>query len=383
MAGQGIRSVRIRNFGPIIDLTWTLDDEAPGPGWHVILGDNGAGKTSVLKAVALGLLGSHAALSLRIEPSAFVRRGAASTSVRMDTSLGTREWSAKASKNVSRPPAAGFHASFGSTRRLVGGKELNRLETSDPVSSRHASLFDPNWSLGDIIQWLKDLRIDGQAELSRVMRFVNQRDLLPDVQLVEVTRKGPVFEDASGLRHGMEALSDGYQSAVGLTLEILRQLWASHPIDSILESDGDRVVVAVPGIVLIDEVDAHLHPTWQQRIGFFFTRHFPHFQFLVTTHSPLVCRAAEHGSIYRLPAPGLATKGAMLLGQDRARLLYGDVLDAFGTEVFGRDVTRGELGQAKFDRLADLNVQARFGKLEEAERLERGLLQNLLLAEPE
>ena len=50
-----------------------------------------------------------------------------------------------------------------------------------------------------------------------------------------------------------------------------------------------------PGVVLIDEVDAHLHPTWQRRIGLWFREHFPKLQFIVSTHSPLICQAATVG----------------------------------------------------------------------------------------
>lgn len=72
----------------------------------------------------------------------------------------------------------------------------------------------------------------------------------------------------------------------------------------------------------------------------------------------------------------------MVAGQDRERLIYGDVLDAFGTEVFGAGVTRSEAGLKKLDRLAELNVQAKFGgSLSEDEDQERRSLQRLMVQE--
>jgi predicted ATP-binding protein involved in virulence len=56
---------------------------------------------------------------------------------------------------------------------------------------------------------------------------------------------------------------------------------------------------------MIDEVDAHLHPAWQRELGFWLVRHFPNVQFIVTTHSPIVCQAAEDGRIYHLPTSGV------------------------------------------------------------------------------
>ena len=58
------------------------------------------------------------------------------------------------------------------------------------------------------------------------------------------------------------------------------------------------------GVAAIDEIDAHLHPAWQQRIGDWFVEHFPETQFFVTTHSPIICRAARRGSVWLLPVPG-------------------------------------------------------------------------------
>ena len=108
---------------------------------------------------------------------------------------------------------------------------------------------------------------------------------------------------------------------------------------------------------MIDEVDAHLHPTWQRRIGLWFREHFPNIQFIVTTHSPLVCQAAEHGTVFRLPAPGSEEKAEMVDGIALQRLLYGDVLDAYGTALFGDDVGRSEKGKEMMEELAELNVK--------------------------
>jgi hypothetical protein len=71
-----------------------------------------------------------------------------------------------------------------------------------------------------------------------------------------------------------------------------------------------------------------------------FTHYFPNIQFIVTTHSPLVCRACEKGSIWRLAAPGMEIKSGEIIGVDRERLIFGNVLDAYGTEIFGEDVSQ-------------------------------------------
>jgi hypothetical protein len=128
---------------------------------------------------------------------------------------------------------------------------------------------------------------------------------------------------------------------------------------------------------MIDEIDAHLHPTWQRRIGFWLAAHFPKVQFIVTTHSPLVCHAAEKGSIFRLPTPGSNENARMVEGFEKDRLIFGSVLDAYGTDLFGSDVSRSDTAKEKQTRLAELNRKALSSKLSTAEQTERKGLQAL------
>ena len=108
-------------------------------------------------------------------------------------------------------------------------------------------------------------------------------------------------------------------------------------------------------MVAIDEIDAHLHPAWQQRIGDWFVEHFPKTQFFVTTHSPIICRAARRGSVWLLPVPGSDEHPRRIKGQELDRLISGNILDAYGTDLFGEDVTRSEHSKERLERLARLN----------------------------
>ena len=130
--------------------------------------------------------------------------------------------------------------------------------------------------------------------------------------------------------------------------------------------------IDLPGVVLVDEIDAHLHPTWQTRIGNWFLKYFPKLQFIVTTHSPLVCRAAENGSIWRLAAPGSDEKSGEITGLDRERLIYGNILDAYGTEVFGADVSISQESVEKQEKLVRLSKKKMLGAIssDEEEKLQ-------------
>lgn len=121
----------------------------------------------------------------------------------------------------------------------------------------------------------------------------------------------------------------------------------------------------------MDEVDAHLHPSWQHEVGLWFRRHFPRVQFIVTTHSPLLCQAAEQGTVWRLPRPGSEELPREITGVELSRIVYGNVLDAYGTGVFGEGLERSESARERLHRLAELNVKELRRGLSEAERQEQ------------
>ena len=129
--------------------------------------------------------------------------------------------------------------------------------------------------------------------------------------------------------------------------------------------------------MLIDEVDAHLHPTWLRRIGVWFCKHFPNIQFIVTTHSPFVCQAAT--TVFKLPTPGTQEQGEMICGAELNRLLYGNVQDAYSTGAFGNGLTRSEASRQRTrKRLAELNRKELHGELTAAEEQEQTELRAML-----
>lgn len=80
----------------------------------------------------------------------------------------------------------------------------------------------------------------------------------------------------------IDALSDGARSIISLAADLSYRMVRLNP------DLGCRAVLDTPGIVLIDEVDMHLHPSWQQTVLYDLQQAFPKVQFIVTTHSPQV-----------------------------------------------------------------------------------------------
>ena len=90
----------------------------------------------------------------------------------------------------------------------------------------------------------------------------------------------------------LDQLSGGYRAVLALAVDLAWRMAQGNPhLENPLESEA---------IVLIDEVDLHLHPSWQQRILDDLTRTFPHAQFIVSTHSPQVLTTVRPEHILEL-----------------------------------------------------------------------------------
>jgi hypothetical protein len=243
-------------------------------------------------------------------------------------------------------------------------------------------LFAEHADLGDSLTWLRSLYFKSLEEnagassgVRRVTRFLNQSSLLPPgVELHEVNSDHILFTDGNGAVVRIEDMSDGFRSVLSLVLDILRHL-TDHSADMPVFSDDDCSVVA-PGVALIDEVDVHLHPSWQQSIGAWFKKCFPNFQFIVATHSLLVCQSAD--SVFLLPPPGSDDPGFMLSSAELKQIRYGSILDGYGTGVFGKDLDESPDAKRLSRRLAELNLKQIEAGLDGTEREEQLSLRSTL-----
>lgn len=415
-----LRRIRIRNIRSIANLEWVIDANRM-PGWHVIIGDNGSGKSSMVRATALALVGPSEAPALRLDLGTWIREGEKISSISLSLDYDPKYDSWKNSgrrvdkyylpagliirktsesfslvsiKNSDRHLWSGkrgwFSAGFGPFRRFAGGdKDLEKLFYSHPRLASHLSVFGENVALSECLDWLQGLKFkqlekspEGKL-LDSVINFINDSELLPQgCRISEVTSKEVLFVDGNGFTVPIEDLSDGFRSILSMTFDLIRQMSGVFPPEMIFAVD-DPTIVSIPGVVLIDEVDAHLHPIWQRQIGLWFRKRFPNMQFIVTTHSPLVCQAADVGTVFNLPAPGSEEKGHMVQGVELERLLYGNILDAFGTEMFGHNVTRSDKSKQFLKRLAEINQKEMYAKLTESEVMERNHLRSILPSSPD
>ena len=89
----------------------------------------------------------------------------------------------------------------------------------------------------------------------------------------------------------VDDLSDGFRSILSMVADLAYRMVRLNP------QLGEQAVVQTPGVVLIDEIDMHLHPLWQQTVLLDMQRAFPEVQFIVTTHSPQVLSSVPAASV--------------------------------------------------------------------------------------
>lgn len=200
---------------------------------------------------------------------------------------------------------------YGPFRRLYGSSpEASRLMAMSGATSRLATLFKEDATLSEAEDWLVNLnyralekRAQDQRALDLVLNLIGEDFLRQGVEVERVDSEGLWLTLPQGQAIRLKDMSDGYRAALALLLDITRHMIDQYGIEGLITTDDDgTTVVARPGVCLIDEIDAHLHPSWQREIGPWLTRHFPAMQFIVTTHSPLVAQSADKGRIYHLPS---------------------------------------------------------------------------------
>lgn len=425
-----IKKIEIKNIRAISDFKMEFA-EGKEAGWHVLIGDNGVGKSSIVRAVALSIIGPADAQALRLQLKDWIQRSQEEAEIILaiqrdqarDGYAGKKAPLKRPfalSVKISREKNAGFEigrlsghghygidpyqyvwsgkpgwfaASFGPFRRFTGGdKEWSKVYYSTPRAAPHLSVFGEDVALTESIEWLSRMKFKSFEEntvaadsLESIKKFINEGGLLPHgTRLAEVSSEGVFFQDGSGFEVDVNQMGDGYRSLLSMIFELIRQMIHTYGGDEVFrEISKGTPIIPLPGVVLIDEIDAHLHPTWQTRIGQWFTKYFPNLQFIVTTHSPLICRGCLNekgeinGSIWYLPAPGSNEKGGQLSDADRDRLIFGNVLDAYGTGAFGDNVERTPASQELLKELAQLDKLHTFGQITPEQDRKRLQLQKI------
>ncbi|MYC34889.1 MAG: AAA family ATPase [Chloroflexi bacterium] len=327
-----LKQVTIENYRAIEHLELPLH-----PQLTVLHGDNGHGKTSVLSGIAVGL-GSIPTLLPEVSGIGFRKtdRRGLQTRVELETTDGVR-WERQVGWRVRRP--LGIQALRVQMRELIDAD----VEGEEPFDMPIVASYDTDRAVLDVPQRRRGFNrefsryqaLDGALSARTNFRefFIwfyakeneelrHQRELRDfDHRSKELSAVRSAIESTIGgvssprietrpLRFvvsvGLEdkksetleiaQLSGGYRISLALVADLARRMAQGNPhLEDPLQSEA---------IILIDEVDLHLHPSWQQRILTDLMRTFPNAQFIVSTHSPQVLTTVKPEHIVELYREG-------------------------------------------------------------------------------
>ncbi len=365
--------------------------------WITLLGENGVGKSTLIQALALLLAGPEAAKELLPRPTGWVRvpsnPGKLSAVLHQaDTDAGVFSES-KVRKTFSYtyfvtggiPVQVGkeketytepalieepskilswlrtnafasdsrgwFAVGYGAFRRLTRVNQV-LIPSLEPAkrSSNFITQFDEDSALSSFERWMVYLEFriakDASDTKARQMRKVGEaviERLLPgDAKIAEVTADGLIQFSVNGQKVPTISLSDGFRSVIALAGDLIWRLLQAFP-------DLEDPTLA-SGVVLIDELDIHLHPSWQRQIAGWLRDIFPNLQFFVATHSPLVAAGGgENALTLRLELVG----GEVEVKQIQNISAY-DSDYILRSQAFGLESTHSPASQDKINRYYEL-----------------------------
>lgn len=341
-APRFIDEIRLENFRGIGRLTLrTPSSDQSNQDWLMLIGENAAGKSSILQAIALNLMSDADRRRLRLRPAPFVKRGARQAIVeirfRSDETprqlIISRERGFRSSDPKAGPPLM----AYGATRLPPQSRMRARAMHLENLFNPFAPLLDP-------VEWLLKLargKAKERADFDYAARALAA--LLPGKQRqwhFRAFRNDIVVDPVGPLRQ----LSDGYQSVIALACDIMATM--HHRFRGGME--------AAEGIVLIDELGAHLHPQWKMRLTKVLRQAFPRLQCIASTHDPLCLRGLRNGEVVTIEK---TSRGRVFARTDLPQIEGMRVDQILTSEYFGLRSSMDPDVEAQFDRMYRLKAK--------------------------
>lgn len=287
--------------------------------WTVMLGNNGVGKSTLLDTLTNSKHGFRIEQSLArnvsVEPSVEFKYAIGNGLKYSEVTFSDEQYRLKppikGSIDLTKPPYLKYKQAlfvYSASRRLEKKYEYNfgggdvELPVDDPDNLINAE----EWLLQT--DYIANKPSDIQESYKKRLIIIKDTliALLPDVSDIRIStpsEKSPNPRVEFKLPDGwllLSQLSLGYQTMTAWMVDLAAQLFKHYP--------NSPNPIAEPAVVLIDEIDLHLHPKWQRTIMAYLSERFVNTQFIVTAHSPLIVQAAENANIVVLKREGDSVK---------------------------------------------------------------------------
>jgi predicted ATP-binding protein involved in virulence len=393
-----------------------MNDDGVYAGINVFVGGNSSGKSTLLKCLAMAVAGPRVASQQVLLLEGWIRRGSEKGQIELrifwdskkDSFLGKgstpgagttiqaglviesgaatsptlkekRYTTSNRTKVLSaeRGPwnsdsQGWFLGGYGPFRRLTGSStESMRYALGKGKLASCVTLFREDAALSESETWLKqeharalEQENEGRVSsplVSNAQQFLNDGLLPTGFSISRITVDHVYMLTPNGAELPLRDLSDGCRSAYALMLDIIHNMAMSYGADTLFSRNNQgKLIINQPGVVLIDELEAHLHPSWQRIICEWLKLRFPKIQFFITTHSPLIVQAADPGGVYVLPLPNEINTGRSarrLNPNEQERISLGRAEKVLLGEAFGLKQTwsvRAEELIERWQKLASL-----------------------------
>ena len=339
-----VTRLRLMNIGLFESLDLAFDnDPIPETGklpWTVIFGENGCGKSTILRAICVALAGKDA--DGAAQP--LLRTGAREGVIELHTELADQPLRTQINRDGTRVRVTSTQTSpvEAGIALILGFPSLRGAPSPNPAGPRKYEAHDPETAdlmplvtgevdkrLSNFKQWLVNVLVasnDPQDRRNKAIRsLLNQiiRDVIPgDIRELASISGQPytirVVTDAGEVP--FEEISLGMASIFNWIGVLTQRLYDVYPESKQPEAEQ--------AIVLVDEIDAHLHPEWQRKLVDLTKKYFPRLQVIATSHSPLLA-----GCLRRQEVRVLDRNGAQLdvmidpFGQSSQSLLTGPLFN--------------------------------------------------------
>jgi predicted ATPase len=352
-----ISRIEMQDVGAIERLALDLSPPVEGAGqWTIIIGPNGAGKTTLLRSLALSLRsvkhpsiwpkGAFSGSWRRIAPQN--QESALNSHIKITLGDGVEHQTLirpAASISITQLPEQDKPRLFplfayGCRRGSALGGAARQVNLNDDDGPEIATLFDEGADLIQAETWL--VALEGDAAKNPKSRsiyscIVNALKTLMNLDSIEVLNQKIMVSEDGGTRVPFGCLSDGYLTNAGWFLDLIAR-WITLADQNGLQI-SENFLAEMRGLVLIDEIDLHLHPRWQIEIVARTRALLPQMSFVVTTHNPLTLVGAKATEVWILEkrsgkvcvTPGSETP--MLLTGGQIYKKYFGISDVFPDEM--------------------------------------------------